>query len=167
MITNRDLEIDPLFRSARIGTLRRDATLTGQLFSVSTEPLLSMRLFVDANGAPPRWLYPSLRRLEKIARLPKGWDSYGAQPVAVESIEGALDVMNDFMMDFDDLQPDIAPTVRGGIEIGFHRGTEDLELTVMPDGVVAFYEDSHGSSWEGDIRQHRAQIRSVLQRMST
>lgn len=167
MITNRDLEVDPLFRSARIGTLRREATLTGQLFAVSTEPVRSIPLSVDADGSLPTWLDPSLRKLEQITRLGPNWDSYGARPVSSESLERALEFMNEFMIDFGSLTPDIAPTVRGGVQFGFRRGDETLEVTLLADLGTVYYDDGHGVSWEGGVERERGRLRNILRRMST
>jgi hypothetical protein len=167
MITARDLQTDPVFRASRIGALQREASLTGRLFSVASEPGLKLRVIVDANGALPTWVDPTLSAIEDLALLPAGWDSYGASPISLETIVGVFDLLNDLLLQFDRLPVRLVPTASGRIQIELRDDDEELELSVGPDKIAVFYADENrGVSWEGDLKQHRADVFEVLQRMA-
>jgi hypothetical protein len=167
MITARDLRTDPVFRASRIGALQREATLTGRSFAVASEPGLRLRLTVDANGALPKWVDSALSAIEDLARLSDGWDSYGARPISVDSIVRFFDVMNDLLLQFERLQPNLVPTAAGGIQVEFHAPGEEMELSITPEKMTVFYQnEARGVSWEGDFNEHRVEVHEVLERMA-
>jgi hypothetical protein len=166
MITTRDLRTNPFFRSARIGPLRRDATITGQQFLGLSDIARSVRLTVDVDGSAPTWLDGALLRLQEIARLQRNWNSYGAPPIDVESLTRTIDVMNDVMMEHDRLNPQIVPTNNGGIQISFESGPEVLEIIVTRTDSIASYEDTKRAiAWERPLREASSDVRTILQRM--
>lgn len=68
------------------------------------------------------------RKLDELAALPEGWDSYGATritPAAVEAVRGLLSVLA------------IVPCSSGGLQVEFHALGWDFELEVEADGSVA------------------------------
>jgi hypothetical protein len=167
MISNRDLRTDPFFRSARVGTLRLDATLTGRFSSPVSEPLRRLRIEVEADGSAPPWLNGVILKLDAIARLPNGWDSYGAPAIEIAAIARTIDTINEVMMEFDGINPSVVPTAHGGVQIEFHTDLEDLEITIAGSVVTASYEErQRGIQWDSDLRQVRDELREILKRMS-
>jgi len=100
----------------------------------------------------------ALAMLDRLGRLPPGWDGDAARPVAPGVLEavgrfirsGALEYANAA-----DLQ--LVPTAQGGVQLEWHTHDLDLILECEPSGAVSYYvaDEASGEEAEGlvdDIR---------------
>jgi hypothetical protein len=67
-----------------------------------------------------------LARLESLADLKPGWDSYGGKAPTPEAIAAAR-VMIEW-------EPTATPLSGGGVQLEWHAGGYDIEIRIAPDG---------------------------------
>jgi hypothetical protein len=72
-------------------------------------------------------------RLNALLRLRLGWDGYRAQPLSMDAVEAAVDVLFGMADDLS-LPPQLFPLPDGGIQMEWHADGEDLEIEVDPAG---------------------------------
>lgn len=118
----------------------------------------------------PRWGTPLLKALQEVVLLPENWNSYGARRVTPDAIVATIVLLMRTMSD-DTPLPVVVPTVRGGVQLEWHTGSVDLEMTISPVGrYSAFYSnDSTGTEWEQgeqDFVSPPEQIRGILDRLA-
>jgi len=118
---------------------------------------------IEVDDAPPAWLEPVIGALRELLRLPPGWNSYQAQPVAAEAAVAALELLRDTMPDALP-GPAIVPTARGGVQLEWHTRGIDLEIEALPTGryVLSFEHERTGESWERDLGSETAPVRAAL-----
>jgi hypothetical protein len=108
----------------------------------------------DAGSQTPAWLEPALAEFERIMNLPRDWDAYGSDPIALETIVRALLVLTEYMGP-DTAPPWIVPLSDGGIQLEWRRDGSTLEVEVPAgDGAPAtayWMDEESGESWEGDL----------------
>jgi hypothetical protein len=104
-----------------------------------------------AGSSELEWLAQTEASLRELLKLPANWNSYGAVPVQEESVARAMDLLRRIARP-DTPPPTGVPTVRGGVQLEWHRSGIDLELEIGPTGPCeAFYEDADGSAgWSFD-----------------
>jgi hypothetical protein len=90
--------------------------------------------------AVPTWVQPVLDRLSELAALPQDWDSYGALPVARQSVEMALSALSAIMSEGAEL-PWIVPLPSGGLQLEWHRADSDIEIALDPVDAVICIDD--------------------------
>ncbi len=84
------------------------------------------------------WRTAALIRLEKLVRLPLGWDGYSGQPVALLNANFALQML-DAMCGSNAGSPQFVPGVDGDLQIEWHTMQGDIELHVIePNRVHAW-----------------------------
>jgi len=71
----------------------------------------------------------SKSRLEEIASLKEGWDSYGAQPVSEKTIKLAKDFIEQWQRD-----PIITPMSSGGLCLEWHLPHSSVTVEFSEDG---------------------------------
>jgi hypothetical protein len=80
------------------------------------------------------WLAAHMEdRLNALLRLRLGWDGYRAQPLSMDAVEAAVDVLFGMADDLS-LPPQLFPLPDGGIQMEWHADGEDLEIEVDPAG---------------------------------
>jgi hypothetical protein len=104
-----------------------------------------------------------LADLEGLLRLPAGWNSYRARPIAAQAVWGALQLLR-YTMPLDAPKPAVVPTVRGGVQLEWHARGVDLEVEALPDGryTMAFEDDRTGTSWEHEHAEDVEPVRAAL-----
>lgn len=86
------------------------------------------------SAAPPDPIVNVIRKASELVRLPTGWNSYGARPVANEAVEAAIAFLVDAIPARPNVvAPAVVPTVRGGLQLEWHRQGVDLEIEFGPD----------------------------------
>jgi len=124
---------------------------TGKLPKSPSVPKIS----VHVAGTPPAWFMDIVNRLVTLSQLTDDWDSYGAEPIAVDALKSAFELVASTMSD-DTPTPGIVPTPGGGIQFEWHTANIDLEVEIAPSGFLSvFYEDAQGEhdSIEIDLMQ--------------
>lgn len=77
----------------------------------------------------PSWQDIIRRKLESFSRLPRGWDSYDGQPLRTDAGYFALAILCAVMSEKTPI-PEVVPTPDGGVQLEWHEGNRDIELTV-------------------------------------
>lgn len=82
-------------------------------------------------------LMTSVRRVQELARLPEGWDSYGARKIQPPALEAALRVLR--VADSDLLPaPHLSPVADGGVQVEWSVGDRCAEVEIRPTGTLEF-----------------------------
>jgi hypothetical protein len=87
-----------------------------------------VRVVSEAN---PSWLKPALDQLIPLLSLPEGWNSYRARRIGADVVRRAIEVLAALMPEGVP-PPSIVPTVRGGVQLEWHRFGKDLEIEIEP-----------------------------------
>jgi len=81
-----------------------------------------------------------VRRIQELAQLPEGWNSYGSKRIQPAAVEGAVRVLR--ATDSERLPvPHLAPVADGGIQIEWTVGERSAEVEVRPTGTVEYLVD--------------------------
>lgn len=103
----------------------------------SSDDTISGAAFADLT----QWRAQAYRQLMAIARLPRNWDSYGADRVdgkILASAEALLSALHEMGVS----KPHINPTRTGGIQFDWESGTRYLEIALIsPNRAEYFFED--------------------------
>ena len=100
----------------------------------------------------PEELLQALERACELQQLPRGWNSYGAEPVSDAAFRQTIEFLTTYVVR-GIVGPVLVPTVRGGLQLEWHRRGVDIEVEVSPDGSV---------SWCAEDRQSRQEVEEVL-----
>lgn len=84
------------------------------------------------------WREAAVARLEKLVRLPVGWDGYSGQPVGLLNANFALQML-DRICGPNAGSPQFVPGVDGDLQIEWHTLHGDIELHVI--------EPNHVRAW--------------------
>lgn len=103
-------------------------------------------------GVPPQWLESTTASLCDLLALPPNWDSYGAQPIRVQSVMASIDLLR-AIMHHETPAPAVIPTSQGFVQLEWHRGGIDLEIEVRSLGkyLAAFENSKTGEAWEEEV----------------
>jgi hypothetical protein len=101
------------------------------------------------------WLRLSLQHLDEIANLELGWDEGTAQPIAPSVISAVHDFITSDLVSSIQTQPDIVPTLRGGLLIEWHTESIDLIIEAAQAGNPTFYflDNETGEEVEAPLGQ--------------
>ena len=164
-----------------------DASVLGQL-SATTWPSGSpdalavefLRPTRDAPSRParriairaPRHELPArlLRALEQVVellQLPRGWNSHDAEPVSEAAFKQTVEFLTTYLVE-NVVGPVLVPTVRGGVQLEWHRQGVDIEVEVSPGGSVSWCADDRrtGEEFEAVLAGQEEAIRTWLRRAS-
>ena len=75
---------------------------------------------------------PKLESLKEVCKK-EDWDSYGAEPITLASLEKA-DIMLNWLKAIGAKDPQPVPTVDGGVQLEWHSGGLYVELEIAPNG---------------------------------
>ena len=111
--------------------------ITGQV--TADPPRVVVRVH---SPAPPDPIVNVIRKASELVHLPTGWNSYGAKPVANEAVEAAITfLVKAIPASQNVVAPAVVPTVRGGLQLEWHRRGVDLEIEFGPDGSGSWYAE--------------------------
>jgi hypothetical protein len=102
---------------------------------------------IAARKAPSttRGYVRTVKTLIELLELPGGWNSYNAKPIRKENVTFAVDLLSRLMHE-NTPEPDVVPKVRGGVQLEWHTGGVNLEISIdSPNNVKFFAEDIAGS----------------------
>lgn len=88
-------------------------------------------------------LRPVFDRLDELAELPPGWSTPDVPRISPVALDTARQLMLAAVTEHgaDDLNEsaiDVNPTSEGGVEIDWQGPNGELELTIQPDGALAY-----------------------------
>ena len=168
------------------GVLAKDAVLgqlTGTWTLGSPETLAGAFVKRTWQGAPTRparkiairarrreLSEPLLRALDRaieLLQLPRGWNSHGAEPVSDAAFKRTVEFLTTYLVQ-GVADPVLVPTVRGGVQLEWHRRRVDIEVEVCPDGSVSWCADDPrtGEELETALAGQEETIRTWLRRAS-
>jgi hypothetical protein len=145
--------------------LARPAVRTAEVEQSSPPPreVVIRRLPADA----PLSFFKSVRAVGDLLRLPEGWNSHSAKPIAVRNARTAIELLAQFLRT-NTPPPDVVPRVQGGIQLEWHTGKIDIEVYVDSPGQVSFFAEDLESEddFEGPLRGHEEVLKSWIHRVS-
>ena len=117
--------------------------------------------------ALPAQLLRALERVIELFQLPRGWNSHGAEPVSEAAFKQTVEFLTTYLIE-DIAGPVLVPTVRGGVQLEWHRQGVDIEVEVSPDGSVSWCADDRrtGEEFEAVLAGQEEAIRTWLRRAS-
>lgn len=128
------------------------------------------RVVVRVNSpTPPDPIVNVIRKASELVHLPSGWNSYGARSVANEAVEAAIA----FLVEATSASPNVVapavvPTVRGGLQLEWHRQGVDIEIEFGPDASGSWYAEDRetAETVEAPLVSHDVELRRWLDRAS-
>ncbi len=102
-----------------------------------------------------------------LLRLPAGWNSYAAKPIAPQTATQAIRLLAEFLGSRTP-PPTVVPTVRGGIQIEWHTRGVNLEIYIGAADYIGFFAEQieTGESCEEPLAGNEHALRSWLERIS-
>ena len=121
-------------------------------------------LVVDA---VPDALKPAVDRAIELLRLQRGWNSHNAQPVSETAVRRTIEFLMEYLVR-GVAAPAVVPTVRGGVQLEWHRNGVDIEVEFSTGGDAVLFaeEGTTGERVEADVVGHESQVRQWLRRVS-
>jgi len=103
-----------------------------------------------------------IRQLNSLKDLPRGWDSYGADPIAETSIRGASQLLLDLqnaLLEFvgEGIRPrDVVPLNDGGVQMEWEGTRGEIEVEIGCDGSLAYLLIAQGK--DGRVFSEASQV---------
>ena len=147
---------------------RATTDLTGLVFStgrIEMQDVPGGMVIRALGGDLPQWVAPTVKALNRLLRLEDNWDSYGAHPVRLDCVKGALELLVSIMRD-ETPAPTLVPTNRGAIQIEWHTRGVDLEIEVESQLRLRVFFDGPGGSWEKEMSCDLTQLSDAVKRIS-
>lgn len=115
----------------------------------------------------PEVLLDALDRACELQQLPRGWNSHGAEPVSDAAFRQTIRFLAAYVVQ-GIASPTLVPTVRGGLQLEWHRRGVDIEVEVSPDGSVSWWAEDRQSGKENEavLLGHEEEVRAWLNRAS-
>ena len=141
---------------------REEAAFQAERFSVQhTEGL-----YVLSRTESRSWLNAIKSKILKLRDLKAGWDSYGANPVDIDSIETAIQLVCELAAVTGICEPAVSATPSGHAALtwSWKSGTRELEIEMLPTGKLqyCFSDDVDPQSDQQGFTQYPAQIAVLL-----
>jgi hypothetical protein len=114
-------------------------------------------------GFAAEWFGEALVRLEDLASLAPGWDSYGAQSIQADATIAAVRFLASVAAAFPLISgPSIVPLADGGLQVEWHRAGIDLEIAFSDDEPGVYMVDrTRDEVVESPLRDARDQTLRV------
>jgi hypothetical protein len=116
-------------------------TASAAVYSVSDGPHSRLRAHRQIVSAPEGdWVEAVQDRLDRLVKLPRGWDGYGGHPVRFENAHFALQLLTSIWPG-NMPAPQIVPGAGGDLQIEWHGRLTTIELHIRaPNDVTASRE---------------------------
>ena len=115
----------------------------------------------------PEQFRHAVGRVIELLQLPPGWNTHGAEPVSDVAFVRTVEFLSEYLA-AGVAGPAVVPTVRGGIQLEWHRQGVDIEVEVDPDGSVSWCAEDRetGVELEASLAGHEEAVRQWLKRTS-
>ena len=126
------------------------------------------RITIRARSADqPEQFRRAVGRAIELLQLPRGWNSHSAEPVSEEAFVRTVEFLSEYMV-AGVAGPAVVPTVRGGLQLEWHRQGVDIEVEVGPEGSVSWCAEDRetGVEFEANLAGHEEAVRQWLKRTS-
>jgi len=136
---------------------------SSSLTSRTAAPVVTMKV-----GYAAAWFRDAIDRLEDLASLAPGWDSYGAKSVAADMALAAVKFLAAVAAAAPSVhEPSIVPLSDGGIQVEWHRGGIDLEVEFSDDEPgVSRVDHTNGDTAERPLSDALSEVLRVATRLS-
>jgi hypothetical protein len=114
----------------------------------------------------PHGFIVAVQRMIELLELPPGWNSYNARPIRKENVNLAINLLGRTMR-ADTPVPTVVPMVRGGVQLEWHTGGINLEISIYSPNEASFFAENvhnRSESIEGDL--NLALLRPWIGRLS-
>lgn len=107
------------------------------------------------------WVVEAARKLECLALLPIGWDSYGGKPLKPSARESTLKAIT--WLQHEELPiPAVVLGSKGTVQLEWHSGNKELDVDLGEGGDIGFVKcDEIGDISEGRTEQGPEELRSL------
>ena len=125
--------------------------------------------FEPIQQVPFELIRAAIRKAFDLVRLPNGWNSYNARPVSEEAARHAITFLVQAASAIPNIAaPAVVPTVRGGLQLEWHRQGIDFEVEFGPGGPASWCAEDRttGKTLEEPIVGHEDAVREWLNRVS-
>ena len=111
----------------------------------------------------PIWLESIRERCSVLAMLPTNWDTYGAPPIPVATIQAAVGLLSRIVGPGLPA-PEVFPTPKGGLQFEWKVGRKAFEVEILAPGRVAalFVDEGAGSEWEDEFNSDLTRVVQTL-----
>jgi hypothetical protein len=97
-----------------------------------------------SSGASP-WFSAALNRINRLTALAAGWNSYSGQEVKADTVIEAIEFLT--RVAYPGMAaPAIVPLADGGLQVEWHRGGLDIEVTFSDRESAIYVEDRDDGS---------------------
>lgn len=149
VLSEKDLAYFPSHKDAESSLLSESDSLE----TISINPAFSQ----------PPWAYKVLSKTNDLMNLKLAWDSYSAIAIQKRSIEQMLDILFSSASPTTPA-PSLVPLPDGGIQVEWHNGSQDLELSFQSDGNLSAYYFSSDKEIE-QSNPSRELIKELIQQI--
>lgn len=120
---------------------------------------------VTLSSAPSGWYGAALNRISQLTELAAGWNSYASREVqadmAMETVRFLATVAYPGIA-----APAIIPLADGGLQVEWHRGGLDVEITFSDEGSGVFIVDRKAErEFELPIAEAQSAVMGLLPRL--
>ena len=120
---------------------------TSEAFSrIDPVSLLAIR------DVPTGWLPTVQQKLQQFVTLPENWDSYGAKPANMDSLQSALQLWFNLSQFVGVELPDVGLSPAGNASMSWEwdDGERNLDVEVLSNGLIRYVFLDGDSDLEGD-----------------
>lgn len=157
------VDAPPQHLTERTIRLLPDQSSEGSATRRSAEPSI-VRVKVQTPAAS--WVRDAIAEIEQLTALSADWDTYGASPITASAATKAVRFLVDNA--YAELaRPSIVPMSDGGIQLEWHRGGVDLEISISDgDSGVFVAHAGAGESEEAPLSDARSHLLSRLSQLA-
>lgn len=93
----------------------------------------------------------TFEELWQLTQLPRDWDSYDGLPMTPAALSNAMTFLAGFV-DADSAAPSVVPMSDGGVQLEWHRGDLDVEVSfpTIDEPELYIYDLTSGEEFQGD-----------------
>jgi len=113
-------------------------------------------------GDPALWMDDALADVDRFDNLQSGWDGGNSVSPGPEVLELARRIIIAAAHKPNAPAPHIAPVSGGGVQLEWHVGTRDLELELLPNGLLAYLRSQGEAEDSGDLTIGRVEKAAEL-----
>ncbi len=114
--------------------------------------------------APP-WLRILVDRINELAHLPAGWDSYGGHPLSEDSAREAVSILR--AAKFGGPPPHVSVSPDGLLLLRWRADVTEVEIEILPTGTALVLLETGGDIEEFESPPNGERFREVLQGISS
>lgn len=140
---------------------RRESTFSSSQYLIDVSGPVLIGQSRDVGISRNAWLLPVVQRISDLARLPEGWDSYGARPLRVRAAQSTLEFLSS-VSPVTSQGPAVSLTPEGGLICEWRRGSVSLVVECDPDGELSFYWSDDASEQEREGKVDTALLVKLL-----